>query len=152
MTKNIAAVICILLIMSGCVYQADLRPEYNDTDVWICEKPYIELYWNTSAGHTGKIFYDDIPYNIIHEENYGSLIRIYTTEAESYELFEEKMQYCLFQGRIIYGKKSLTIEVKEDFKNIFGGEKPVMKFVKHNKEKYFNGKNIEVKNVEHRNK
>ena len=140
MTKNITAVICILLILSGCVYQADLRPEYNDTEVWICEKPYIELYWSKSNGNIGKILFNGIEYKIYHESDYGVLIWIYTSEAENMKNLDKMKRFCLFKGRVNYGKKSLTIEVEEDYKNIFGGEKPVMKFVKHNKEKYFNGK------------
>ena len=140
--KKISLIVLLLLfLVSGCVYQADLRPEYNDKDVWVCEKPYIELCWSKTNGTIGKIIVaDDDEETLFHEANYGPLIKIYTSEAKDIEDLQEQKNFLLFKGRISYGKEKLEIEVQEDFKNIFNGDKPTLKFKRYDKEEYFKDK------------
>ncbi len=140
MKKFVLIVICLTLILSGCVYQSELRPEYNDTDVWVCEKPYAELYWSKSQGHTGIISYNDAQYNITHEETYGPLIWVYTTEATPFRNTDVPEEYWIFKGHANYGKDSLSIEIHADYKNIFNGELPTLNFKRYNKEEYLKNK------------
>ena len=135
MKKTIFILSCLAVLLSGCVYQADLRPEYNDTDVWVCEKPYIELCWSKSDGHIGVISYDDTQYDIIHEEGYGPLIWIYTDEAAPFINKDVPEEYWFFKGHVNYDKDNLEIEVQQDFKNIFNGELPTLEFKRYDKEK-----------------
>ena len=140
MNKTMLTLLCLVLILSGCVYQAELRPEYNDTDVWVCEKPYIELYWSSTIGNAGKIIIDEIEESIYHESNYGPLIKIYTSEAKNTNDLQAQKEFIVFKGRVDYGKDNLTIEVQEDFKNIFNGEKPTLEFKRYDKEEYLKNK------------
>lgn len=137
MKKSILIVLLLICFLSGCVYQAELRPKYNDTDVWICEEPYIELCWSKSNGQTGLISYADIQYDIMHREDYGSLIWVYTEEAKLLENTDVPEEYWVFKGHVDYGKDKLEIEVREDFKNIFNGELPTLKFKRHKTENNF---------------
>ena len=140
MKKVVLIVLCLVLFLSACVYQGELRPEYNDKDVWICEEPYIELSWSKSDGHTGVISYDDIQYDIIHEETYGPLIWIYTAEAKPIINTDIPEKFWVLKGHVNYGKDKLEIEVQEDFKNIFNGELPTLEFKRYDKEEYLKEK------------
>ena len=140
MNRIILILLCLVLLLNGCVYQAELRPEYNDTDMWICEKPYIELCWSKSDGHTGVISYADTQYDIIHEEDYGPLIWIYTTEATPFRNKDVPEEYWVFKGHVDYGKEKFEIEVQQDFKNIFNGELPTLEFKRYDKEEYLKEK------------
>lgn len=140
MKKTILILLFLIWLLSGCVYQAELRPEYNDTDVWICENPYTELYWSKSQGNIGVFYYADTQYNITHEETSGPLIWIYTAEAKDMRNLDEQKEYKLFKGRADYEEKNLTIEIQEDFKNIFNGELPTLEFKRYNKEEYLKDK------------
>ena len=153
--KEIFTVILIMiLIISGCIYQGNFRPDANSDNVWICEELYAEYYWSEQLQRRiGKIVLNDKEYNVLYGESYGSRMIVYSDYVLRLgDNWDEYDPYELFRGRVNYEKDCFTLTVEEDKQNIFGGEKPVMKFVKHDKEKYFNGKNIEVKNVEHRNK
>jgi len=140
MKRNILILLSLIFILNGCLYQAELRPEYNDTDVWICEKPYIELYWSKSHWNAGVISYDGIQYDITHEENYGSLILIYTAEAKGMRDLDKQQEFLVFKGHADYGKDSLSIEVEKDYKNVFNGELPTLEFKRYKKEEYFKSK------------
>ncbi len=141
MKKCLVVVSICIVIFSGCFYQADLRPFYNNEDIWVCDTPYAEFYWDDD-GEYGMITVEKNVYQVILFTTAGPQIFIFDREMKSEGENIINYDYCLFRGYTTYGKKSFTIEVEEDYKNIFGGEKPVMKFVKYNKEKYFNGKNI----------
>jgi glutathionylspermidine synthase len=138
--KKILLLLCLVLNLSGCVYQAELRPEYNDTDVWVCETPHIELCWSKSSSRTGVICSDDTQYNIIHEQTYGPLIWVYTDDAKPIRNTDIPKDLWIFKGHVNYGKDALTIEVQEDFKNIFNGEKPTLEFKRYDKEEYLKNK------------
>ena len=138
--KKTIIILCLVSLLSGCVYQAELRPEYNDTDMWICEKPYIELCWSKSDGHTGVVSNADTQYDIIHEETYGPLIWVYTAEATPFINTDVPEEYWVFKGHVDYGKDKLEIEVQQDFKNIFNGELPTLEFKRYDKEEYLKEK------------
>ena len=137
--------ICLLffivtLFLCSCMYQAEFRPVRNIREVWICEEPYSEFGWTETENQVGKFVYNQIEYNVVYETDFGSLMRIYTNEVLQCRYVDEYAPYELFRGRVNYEKDCFTLTVEEDKQNIFGGEKPVMKFVKHDKEKYFNEK------------
>ncbi|MBR1969187.1 MAG: hypothetical protein IKA17_02405 [Clostridia bacterium] len=140
MKKIILILLYLVLVLCGCVYQAELRPEYNDTDVWVCESPYIELYWSSTIGNAGKITINKIEENIYHESNYGPLIKIYTSEAKNTNDIQEQKEFSVFKGHVNYGEDRLTIEVQEDYKNIFNGEKPTLEFKRYDKQEYLKNK------------
>ena len=143
----------IVLFLCSCTYQSEFRPERTSENIWVCEKPYIDFEWSEEkTPPQGKFIYSNKEYNVVYKATYGALMIVFTNEVLQCYYVDEYTPYELFRGRVNYEKDCFTLTVEEDKQNIFGGEKPVMKFVKHDKEKYFNGKNIEVKNVEHRNK
>ena len=152
--KKISLILLIFLFcLCSCVYQAENYPQKNLNEIWICEEPYAEFGWTEKENQVGKIIYKKKEYKVEYYTTYGALMIVYTDDIVQFDNnLDEYDPYELFRGRVNYEKDCFTLTVEEDKQNIFGGEKPVMKFVKHNKEKYFNGKNIEVKNVEHRNK
>ena len=139
--KKLAFVMIVsMLLLAGCVYQSDLRPKPRETDVWICEEPYMELYWSKENGNSGRIILDEVEQSIFHEADYGATIWVYTPEAKDVKTLEEQKEFCIFKGRADYGKQKFTIEVQEDFKNTFGGELPTLNFKRYNKEEYFKNK------------
>ena len=134
--------VCIFIsTLTGCTYQGDKRPKRNETEVWICEDPYFELYWSYEKGCVGKLCIDENEYNIIHVADHGASIYIYEYVEDFHSLFfEEQLEFSLFSGKANYGKEKITITVDMDYKNIFGGENPTMEFIKYNIDEYFNEK------------
>ena len=133
MKKAIISVLVLtVVILSGCTYMADERPNRSDKEVWICEEPYYaELYWGETK-YNGKFCIGDKEYDIKHKQNHGSYIWIFENVENLKTNSGEAFEYCLFLGKVVYGTEKMTITVTEDYKNVFGGELPVMEFVKYN--------------------
>ena len=144
MKKIFALFVAILMLFCGCIYQVKLRPTKDPNKIWVCEQPYAEfMVKNENARRTDKIICNDKVYDVVYLIDSGPIMVVYTDDILRFGGYvDEYDPYELFRGRVNYEKDCFTLTVEEDKQNIFGGEKPVMKFVKHNKEKYFNGKNI----------
>ena len=132
MKKISFLILVITIFLTSCTYQADKRPEQNDKEIWICEEPYLELYWSKNK-YGGKLILDETEYSIIHTQDYGALIWIYEDNENLDLRNDSKRQYRLFRGKVDYGKEKMTITVDVDYKNIFCGEKPTFELVKHKK-------------------
>lgn len=142
MKKVTLIVLICLLTLTGCrVYQADKRPELSNTEVWICEQPYLELYWTPDSMH-GKLIIDEMEYSVVHTADYGAGIWIYENVEgfKNAEFSEEKMNYCLFECRADYGKEKITLQIARDFKDIFKGKFPKLELKKYNIDEYFKNK------------
>ncbi len=137
MKKAVFLILSIIFILSGCVYQVKDRPIDNDSEVWICEEPYFELYWGDKGEYRGKICIGENEYSIIHREDYGPGIWIYEYIENVNYSSSEAMEYCLFGGSVVYGKDKLSITVEMDYKNLFDGTYPTLHFTKHNIIDYF---------------
>ena len=101
-------------------------------EIWICEEPYLELYWHEDS-YGGKLVLGETEYSVVHTQDYGALIWIYEDNENLDLRYESSMEYCLFRGKVDYGKEKMTIIVDVDYQNIFGGEKPIFELVKHKK-------------------
>ena len=148
----VCSVIIYIFFMSGCIAQQELRPQNNVKDIWVCEESNIFFYWDREASDfIGKIFYNGSEKNIVVNMNSG--IKMYFFDNESLlDIDKTTEESTLFIASAKYYKDYfiLSLDVKDS--QIYTNNHSKIKFVKHDKEKYFNGKNIEVKNVEHRNK
>ena len=131
--------------MSGCIYQGEFRPQFNSEEIWICEEPYAEYDWSEQLQkRVGRFIFDDKEYNVVYKATYGALMMVYTDDILQFGNYVDKYDpYELFRGRVNYEKNRFTLTVEEDKQNVFGGELPVMTFVKHNKEEYFKEKQQE---------
>ena len=139
MKKIVLIILTCIITLTGCIYQAYDRPDDNNNEVWICEDPYFELYWDDEKAYTGKLCIDENEYNIVHSENYGSSIWIYeNNENLNLYLDEEAREFCLFIGDVNYGKEKMTITVDVDYKNIFDVKKTTIEFINYNIDEYFN--------------
>lgn len=128
----ISMMLIISIFLTSCSYQAYERPDLNGNEIWICEKPYLEMYW-TENNYGGKLIVKETTYNIVHFADHGAHIWIYEDDENLDLRYEESEKYCLFRGIANYGKEKMTITVDIDYKNIFGGEKPTFELVKHKK-------------------
>ena len=132
MLKKLVILLFALVLLTSCTYQAYERPDKNNDEVWICEEPYFELYWHEDA-FGGKLIVDETEYSVVHTQDHGVYIWIYEDNENLDLRYESKMEYCLFRGRVNYGKEKMTITVDVDYKNVFGGEKPTFELIKHSK-------------------
>lgn len=123
-------ILVITFFLTSCTYQANKRPERNNNEIWICEEPYLELYW-TENKFGGKLVFDETEYAIVHTQTHGARIWIYEDDENLDLSHYSKLEYCLFNGKADYGKEKMTITVDVDYKNIFGGKKPTFELVKH---------------------
>ena len=138
-----SAVLTIVLVFSllGCTYQAEKRPVFNDDEVWICEKPYIELYWSKTDGKSGTIEINNVYTDIYQVSTHGALMEIYSIEEkEIHNTAESNGQYLLFKSRANYNYDTFTLQVEEDPANMFDGELPLLKFKCYKKSEYFKDK------------
>lgn len=141
MKKVILIVTVILLIVTGCTYQAENRPKPDENQIWVCKEPYCEMYWlNGSCG--GKLIVNDVEYCVKYSADYGNGFRIYEKYDDS-DIFytDEYEKYCLIRGKVqSYDNGRFTMKVKYDYKNLFDGEKPTMTFVRYSKRRYLNSR------------
>ncbi len=138
MKKTVFLIILIILMLSGCIYQAYDRPKYNDSEVWICKEPYAEFYWGDERWITGKMLIGENEYNIIHWEDSGAGMYVYE-HVDSFKSLndDDRTEYCLFYADVNYSGDSFTITVEDDYKNLFEGTYPTLHFTKHNIIDYF---------------
>ncbi len=61
MRKSTVALIVCAILLSGCYYQPKSRPHPDNDEIWICESPYSELYWD-DIGRYGIIVVDEEEY------------------------------------------------------------------------------------------
>ncbi len=132
MKKILFLILAITVFLTACTYQAHERPDKNNDEAWICKEPYFELYWHEDA-FGGKLIVDETEYSVVHAQDHGAFIWIYEDNDNLNLRYESSMEYCLFRGKVNYGKEKMTITVDVDYKNIFGGEKPSFELVKQKK-------------------
>ena len=134
--KKIVLVIGLILLLTGCIYQGSFRPQPDSEDIWVCENPKAELYWENNIDFVGKISYKDFEQDIVLKSSPGSLARICDIKSLDFDLYEDKMQFWLLECRANYKKDAFDLTVEEDLVNMFGGEKPKLHFEKRNKAEY----------------
>ncbi len=138
MKKIVFLVFACVILFTGCIYQAEYRPIDNDSEVWICEEPYAEIYWGDKGEYRGKICIGETEHNIIHREDYGAGMWVYEYIDDFSSLYlDDRWEYCLFYADVNYSGDSFTITVEEDYKNLFDGTYPTLHFTKHNIIDYF---------------
>ena len=139
MRKVLVYLILCLIILSGCYYQPELRPHPNIEEIWICKSPYAELYWDDIGQH-GTIIVEDDVYEVVFRTTAGPQMMVYDKEGKNEEENYYNSDYLLFRGHTTYEKKTAIVRVEKDFKNIFNGELPTLKFKRYSKEEYLKNK------------
>ena len=129
MKRILILILIITLFQTACTYQVNERPKLNDNEIWICEEPYLELYW-TETKYGGKLVVGEKEYNIVHTQDAGPSIYFYEDNKNLDLRYDSKRQYRLFRGKADYGKRKMTITVDIDYKNIFDGEMPTFELIK----------------------
>ena len=143
MKKILLGSIMCVLILNACIYQAEKRPLPRDNEVWVCENPHIELYWDNTYENInyGLIEINNTRYEIFHKEGAGSKVFIQSIDgAEVYNETEKVKEYLLFKSRANYNYDTFTLQVEEDRVNMFDGELPLLKFKCYKKSEYFKDK------------
>ena len=139
MKKTILAILLVMFLVNGCIYQRELRPRPDNEEVWICESPYAELYWGESE-QCSKIIVGDIIHEVIFSTSSGPQLTVFEKGVEKEGKNTIDYDYCLFRGHTTYEEKTAIVRVEKDFKNIFNGELPTLKFKRYNKEEYLKEK------------
>lgn len=135
MKKSIVVIVVCVLLLNGCFYQPELRPRLDSPEVWVCEEPYAELYWD-EIGQNSKMIVAENVYEIVFTTTAGPQMMVYDKEGKSEEENSFNNDYLLFRGHTTYEEKTAIVRVEKDFKNIFSGELPTLKFKRYNKEEY----------------
>ena len=139
MKKSILILLFLLIFLSGCFYQPDLRPRLDSPEVWLCDEPYAELYWGKTKLNS-KIIIDENVYEIVFTTTAGPQMMVYDKEGKSEEENYYNNDYLLFRGHTTYKEETAIVKVEEDFKNIFNGEKPTLEFKRYDKKEYLKNK------------
>jgi len=132
MKKILLLILMISFVLSGCesheVYY--YSPKQNDSEIWICEEPYLEMYWAEDK-YGGKLIWNEKEYRLVHKRDHGRNIDIYEDiEGVDYSSYEAD-KHMLFSGIARYSKDKMIITVNVDYKNVFGGEKPTFELIKY---------------------
>lgn len=139
MKKGIVAIIICVVLLNGCYYQPKLRPHTDNGEIWICDNPYSELYWD-DIGQYGAIVIDGEEYEVLFTTSAGPQMLVFDKEMMREKESNIDFEYCLFRGHTTYRKGSAVVKVEEDFKNIFNGKLPTFNFKRYNKEEYLKNK------------
>ena len=139
MKKTILTLLFLLVFLNGCFYQPKLRPRLDSPEVWVCEEPHVELYWGKTKQNS-KIIIDENVYEIVFRTTAGPQMMVYYKEGKSEEENYYDSAYLLFRGHTTYKEESAIVQVEEDFKDIFNGEKPTLEFKRYDKEEYLKNK------------
>lgn len=139
MKKSIAVLIICVIMLNGCFYQPELRPNPDVEEVWVCDSPYAELYWDDIGQH-GKLIIDENVYEVVFSTTAGPQMMVYNKEGKNEEENSYNSEDLLFRGHTTYEEKTAIVRVEKDFKNIFNGELPTLKFKRYDKEEYLKNK------------
>ncbi len=139
MKRNLLAIVICVILLNGCYYQPKTRPKPDNNEIWICDNPYAELYWDDN-GQYGKIVVSGEIYEVVFFTTAGPQMMVYTKEGKNEEENSLNNDYLLFRGHTTYGKETAIVTVEKDFKNIFNGEFPTLKFKRYSKEEYLKNK------------
>ena len=139
MKKTILILLFWLIFLSGCYYQPDLRPRLDSPEIWVCEEPYVILYWD-KIDENSKIVVEENVYEIVFRTTAGPQLMVYDKEGKSEEENYYNNEYLLFRGHTTYEEKTAIVRVEKDFKNIFNGELPTLEFKRYDKEEYLKEK------------
>ena len=139
MKKTILILLCLVLLLSGCFYQPELRPRLECPEIWVCEEPYTILDWD-KTDENSKIVVGENVYEIVFRTTAGPQLMVYDKEGKSEEENYYNNEYLLFRGHTTYEEKTAIVRVEKDFKNIFNGELPTLEFKRYDKEEYLKEK------------
>ena len=139
MRKTILILLCLVLLLSGCFYQPELRPRLECPEIWVCEEPYAILYWD-KIDENSKIVVEENVYEIVFTTTAGPQMMVYDKEGKSEEENFYNNDYLLVRGHTTYEEKTAIVRVEKDFKNIFNGELPTLKFKRYDREEYLKEK------------
>ncbi len=143
--KKILTAILSAVFLSGCMYQADLRPTSDTSLIWVSKDPYAELEFNEEQGSPiGKVVYNKNEYSVAYDANYGAGIYMMSKEILNSENDTRVWSDFLWvRGRADYKRDGFDFQVKEDYVNMFDGELPLLKFKCYKKVDYFKEKQDE---------
>ena len=129
--KKIVLAIGLVLLLTGCIHQVDKRPNLSDDEVWVCEYPRAEFYWNKDSKKKSTLYIDDEKHYIKKPISPGGVMLIYD-EKEAEKIEKDIIITCEadFKG------DRFDLTVIEDHKNLFHGFRPVLHFYKENRASY----------------
>ena len=87
-----------------------------------------------------KIVVEENVYEIVFTTTAGPQMMVYDKEGKSEEENFYNNDYLLFRGHTTYEEKTAIVRVEKDFKNIFNGELPTLKFKRYDREEYLKEK------------
>lgn len=132
---------CLFILFSlsflfGCVADDELRPAFNENEIWVCEEPYAYFsYDSESDSFLGKLSCNDLQYDFFEYENTGSYMAFFKPEAIVDNVIYREGN-TLLSGSVEYFEGYFVLTVKKDPENLFNGELPVMEFVRYSSEDF----------------
>ena len=136
----ISLILCITFL-SGCMADADIRPQYNNEYVWVCnELPDTYFYWDEKPYiFVGSLSYNEKTYDFAWVDSHGHDIGIYYPYViEEGGIFEDSEYFIA--GTADYQKDFLTLKIEEDKLNIFNGEVTTITFIPQKWDEFFKEK------------
>ena len=148
--KKILVTLFMILLLTGCRYQGGSRPEQNDNEVWVCENPRAEFYWNEKDDMTSVMYINGEMREVTAQQTVSPEFYVYDINVKNCEREdieedgsvhkymdgEAMNQYLLLKCHANYKRDKFDLTVEEDLVNMFGGEKPTLHFEKRNKAEY----------------
>ncbi len=134
----LALLILCLTILSGCIADADIRPQCNNEYVWVCnELEDTYFYWNENEEvFIGLLSHDEKTYDIAWQDSSGlgvSIVPAKKLQEQEYVTSEDEILF----GFADYQKDFLILEIEEDKLNIFNGEIATITFAPKKWEEFF---------------
>lgn len=139
MTKKLLICLSVLLsvfFLFGCVADNELRPAFNENEIWVCEEPYAYFsYDSESDSFLGKLNFNDFQYDFFEYENTGHYMAFFKPEAIIDNVIYPEGN-TLLSGSVEYFEGYFVLTVKKDPEDLFNGELPVMEFVRYSLEEF----------------
>ena len=138
----LAPLILCLIILSGCIADADKRPQCNNEYVWVCnELEDSYFYWDENEEvFIGLLSHDEKTYDIAWLDSSGLAISIMPAKKYIEQEYVTSEDEILF-GFADYQENYLTLEIQEDKLNIFNGEITTISFASQKWEDFLEEKN-----------
>ena len=95
MKKTILILLCLVLLLSGCFYQPELRPRLECPEIWVCEEPYTILDWD-KTDENSRIVVGENVYEIVFRTTAGPQMMVYDREGKSEKENYYNNDYLLF--------------------------------------------------------
>jgi len=128
----------LVISLTSCIADVDIRPQVDDNEVWVCEEPYLYFrYDEVTSLSPGILIINDQTYEVCMEDSSGK--RIGFVDPGAYDMENDTVNeegHLIFDGMAEFYEGYFDLTLREDPHDLFGEDVETIKFVRYTPEEF----------------